>query len=128
LIDLGDRFHEASALLSQAMLIYEKAFGYSSDEVARDLSDLALALCLQGRYDEAEPLLRRALRIDRARLGPRHPDVLADLSNLAVLLGERGRLHEAESLLRRCVADAEALLPADSTQLALWRGNLARVL
>jgi len=119
------RYHEAEALIREALAIVEKAAGRNHPDVSIPLSRLAQLFCEQGRYLEAEPLYERALAIREQALGRYHPSVTVILTNLADLYRSQGRDADAEPLYRRALTIDQFALGADHPSSGTTVNNLA---
>ena len=76
------------------------ALGATHREVARDLSNLANALCDLGRLEEAATAFRDAHEIDVAALGNDHVDTATDMGSLGMVLAVQKKWGEALPLLQ----------------------------
>lgn len=94
----------ARVLFQRSLAVREGAFGPSSLETARGLSELGGLLTRFDELDDARPLLRRALEIRKAELARNHPDVAVDLGQLASLEKRAGHFELADSLFRAALA------------------------
>jgi len=106
------RPRKALALLERALALRKKAMpGQKSDEVARNLVDIAAARnALEGEA-AAEPILRNALAMQRDALTPDHPSLVPTLTALARALAAKGSAAAARPLLEEAVRIARARLP-----------------
>ncbi|HWM91938.1 MAG TPA: tetratricopeptide repeat protein [Thermoanaerobaculia bacterium] len=101
-------YSEAVSLLRTVLEIDERIFGAEHQEIAKDLTNLAVPLRAMNRFKEAEPLARRALKIDRIN-GERNFFHTMRLNSLAVILMDLRQWTEAEELLREALAIDEEL-------------------
>ena len=96
-----DELDRAIELHRESLALTEHLFEPRSPEVANALTNLGIALDLQGHHADALELLQRAREI-RVALDPTHPDVAQSLHNITVALNYLGRHEEA----RKSAAEA----------------------
>jgi serine/threonine protein kinase/Tfp pilus assembly protein PilF len=118
----------ARVLFQRSLAVREAAFGPSSLEAARGLSELGGLLTRMDEFDDARPLLRRALEIRRAGLAPNHPDVAVDLEQLASLEERVGDYELADSLFRAALTVFEAPVEPRDALEATIRSNYGLLL
>ncbi|CAM9747669.1 unnamed protein product, partial [Hapterophycus canaliculatus] len=95
---------ESEALLTEALIIYQKGLPPDHPEIADCMDKLAAAVAMNGDLARAEILHREALSIMERSLPPDDPRFAEVLFNLsAVVGGQRGRLGETENILHRCL-------------------------
>jgi class 3 adenylate cyclase/Tfp pilus assembly protein PilF len=117
----------AEALSMRALAIQEKVLGPEHPDLAKSLSNLAIAFWHQGHYAESESHTARSLAILEKALGPEHPRVAGALNDLAVVCQEQARHVEAESLHTRALAIRERAFGPDHPNVAFSLNNLANL-
>jgi CHAT domain-containing protein/tetratricopeptide (TPR) repeat protein len=116
------RFAEADRVMRAILSMYPK--GQESEEVARELHNLALLSESEKNYVEAETLLEQSLAMLRKIKGPGGAEVAGDLEELGRVKLDVGKYKEAEALLKRAVDGFSSSL-GDSSRLAAALNNLA---
>jgi tetratricopeptide (TPR) repeat protein len=117
-------YSAATAMLTEALTLREKALGPDAIELAEVVNDLADAFHHQGRYAEAEPLHERALKI-KEKAGADDASLSTSLNNLATLYQDQGRYDEAEPLYKRALTIRERVLGLEDPRVAHTLTSLA---
>lgn len=121
------RYAAAEAQLVRSLELYEGLYGKEHQKIAYVLASLAVVYTREGHYDKAEATARRALSMQHTLA--RHPTIRASvLAALGLALYGRGELVDAERHTREAFRTYRLLEGADSVNVALTKGTLARIL
>ncbi len=118
------QYKSAEDLYSQALTIFEKAFGPEGEKTALALNNLVSVFWFKGEYTKAEPMGRRSVAIYEKALGPDHPATANALNSLASTLTGEKKYSEAETLLRRVAAIREKAQGPSHPDTAVAINNL----
>lgn len=114
----AQRFDEAEAAAQAALREVRGAYGPSSRQAARALSQLGAVYTWQRRPDMAETAKTQALAIMERHFGPGHPILTYYLDSLALTLSSQRRYAEATALCERSLAIREAGNGPDDPEVA----------
>ncbi|CAN0305704.1 unnamed protein product, partial [Ectocarpus fasciculatus] len=107
-LDQGHR--EAKALMTEALMVYQRSLPPDHPETADCMDKLAAAVAMTGDLTGAEILHREALSSMERTLSQDDPRIAEVLFNLSAVVGaQRGRLGETENILHRCLEAQERL-------------------
>ncbi len=124
----GDRFADATPLLTRALRVWEATLGPEDPEVARGCTNLATLYLNQQKFAEAEPLFRRALAIHEKASGADDPMVAKALLDLGEMYTQQKKFAEAEDLFKKAIAIVEAKLGSDHLAYAISLDYYVRLL
>ena len=124
---LGE-YEKAQALLEQALVSGERAFGAEHVRVAATLHDLGVLFEDKGDSAEAARSLERALDMRRRLLGPEHADVAVTLAELGRVYQDGGGNRRAEPVHREALAIRRKVLGDRDRETAVSMSDLASVL
>lgn len=121
------RLEEAVTYAESALRLDQEIDGARSQNVARDLNDLGMALLADRRFDSAEEVLREAISIYETEF-PGHPMSAVPMLHLGRILVEHGHrstrekeeiLSEARSVLQAAIGIQEKKAPMAAEMAAL---------
>ncbi len=114
--------------LAEESVEAQRAHGGDRPGLLRSLANLATLQNELGRPDEAEACLLEALAGTRELFGAEHLETLLTESALVAIYCDQQRFAAAEEVAHRTVEVAARTLPADSVDLARFRGRYGIVL
>ena len=112
------QFDTARPLLERALSMHEQMLGGDSQEVAADLTGLAILHQLQGELARAEPLYLRSLQILERIHGKGHPATAGILASLGALHRAQGNHVACEALLTQAMESVERAHGPEDPDLA----------
>lgn len=125
------KYDEGARLLQEAMEAQERAAQTDpavAENLASTMSDLGLAMRLQGKPAPAAEQYERAL-VQAERAGLKDTTgAIQTRSNLSLALADLGRLDESIAMSRAVLADAERLMDETHPVVITIRSNLATLL
>jgi tetratricopeptide (TPR) repeat protein len=124
LYDKMDKVPESERAYKEALGIYEKSYGLSSQEDGKALHGLAETYRHHNKYNEALPPFQRALKI-RNVLIPTHPDTAETLNGLADVYRHQGKNQEALPLFQRALDIRKEAFGTTSNKTAKSLDNLS---
>jgi serine/threonine protein kinase len=104
---LGE-FARAEAFSREALTLAHQ-LGTDDAQLAKILTDLALAMQFQGKHEEAEDAFRQSLALWERTRGEAAPDTILAKANLAALLLDAGDLEAARPLMQALEQSAAGL-------------------
>ena len=120
-------FSEAIPMATQALAIFEKAFGPNDANVAVGSGNLAQLYVQAGQFDKAEPLYKRAIAT-LEKHADREKDLGFMLAGLADLYTRQKRYADAEPYYRRCIPLLDKDFGADNANSVAMVNNFADIL
>ncbi len=129
--DRGEKNDQAKAekLYQEALEIYEKEYGLTSQYYAAVLHDLADYYRRRNDYLKAEPLFERCLDIMEKILDKNDPDIAHVLANFALLQKENGKIEESDQLFSRSlrICDAASVIGNDCNDIEMIKNDAAEL-
>jgi tetratricopeptide (TPR) repeat protein len=128
-IQLGEQGHFAEAIppATQALAIFEKAFGADNLNVAIGSGNLGQLYVQAGQFDKAEPLYKRAVAI-LEKHADKQRDLGMMLAGLADLYTRQKRYADAEPYYRRAIPLLDKNAGSDNSTTLAMINNFADIL
>jgi hypothetical protein len=123
--DAGE-LHESAQWYERSLDVAQRTFGLESEQVARQLSDLAEVLIEDERSEDAESILWRALTIFGRTVSEESPVAIVVRRNLARILEASGRPQEAAEISEH--GPFEVFISYHSDDLAIVRELAAKLM
>lgn len=117
----------ARNLVSQALVLQRRFYGYAHHDTAMSLNNLALIALRENRLDDAEAHLREALGVYRELLGDDHPSTGTTSFNLGRVLFQRENFQSSLLFYEAALASFRSALPENHPRISQASRAINRV-